>query len=186
LIELKMINKKLLIITLIIILSSLNLSCETSSLADITNTVDEPFDIIQEEYAVFKTLLREESKNYVVLNEPPDEAFGITTEFFKDLFEEIQTDTLSSYAERNRMPLMINKPPFDFDFPVVNGKQFKNKLEVVSRYYEFSRVGFSKDGKQALVYFANNCQPLCGKGAYYFLKKERNIWKAKESESWVS
>lgn len=183
-----MIFKRLQILNLIFALLSLSLSCGNSNFSESENSIDEPFDIIREEYNVFNTLLQgEERENYVVLNEPPDEKFGINAEFFKELFDDIQTDTLSNFVERNRIYLMINKPPFDFEFLVVNGKEFKNKLKEESQYYEFSRVGFSKDGKQALVYFANICSPLCGNGTYFFLKKEGIIWKvAKESAVWVS
>lgn len=169
------------------VLFGLSLSCQEAEFREISNDVSEPFDIIQEEYVVFKALLREKRKSYVVLDEPPDEVFGIKTEFFEKEFPDIQSDTLTNYVDRNKVPLKIHPPPFDFDYSVVNKKGFEKKLEKESQYYELSRVGFSNNGKQAFVYFSDVCKALCGKGAYYLLKKEDGNWKVvKESVTWLS
>lgn len=174
-------------ILFISVLLGLSLSCQEAEFKEISNNVNEPFDTVQEEYVVFKALLREKRKGYVVLDEPPDEAFGIRIEFFEKEFPDIQSDTLTNYVERNKVPLKIHPPPFDFDYSVVNKKDFEKKLEKEFQYYEFSRVGFSNDGKQAFVHFSDVCKALCGKGAYYLLKKEGGNWKVvKESVAWVS
>jgi hypothetical protein len=51
----------------------------------------------------------------------------------------------------------------------------------------FSRIGFSCERNQALVYLAYQCGPLCGKGRLIFLEKKENIWKPVfERGLWIS
>lgn len=50
-----------------------------------------------------------------------------------------------------------------------------------------SRVGFSKDGRQALVYIKNSCGGLCGGGNYMLMEKRDGRWEiAKEINVWMS
>ncbi len=164
-----------------------SLSCYRENVEKISSNVDAPFDIIQEEYAVYKTLLKDKRKSFIVLYGSPDEAFGVNREFFAEQFSELQTDTLDAYLKRNQNTLSIDKQPVDFDYPVIGKIDSEKKLEKESQYYEFSRVGFSKNGKQAFVHFSDVCKVLCGKGAYYLLKKEENHWQViKEVISWKS
>jgi hypothetical protein len=51
----------------------------------------------------------------------------------------------------------------------------------------FSRVGYSSDGKTALVYYDVSCGGLCGAGYYVFLVKTGNSWNVVQSSMiWVS
>ncbi|MHC4165173.1 MAG: hypothetical protein ACYSUM_23920 [Planctomycetota bacterium] len=48
-------------------------------------------------------------------------------------------------------------------------------------------VGFSPDGRQALLYCANQRGPLDGEGIYYLLKRTNRRWGiTDEHESWIS
>jgi hypothetical protein len=50
-----------------------------------------------------------------------------------------------------------------------------------------SRVGFNGDRNQALVYVANSCEGLCGKGYYVLLVKDGGGWRIeKDLMLWVS
>jgi hypothetical protein len=50
-----------------------------------------------------------------------------------------------------------------------------------------SRVGFSGDGKQALLYASNSCGGKCGSGDYVLMQKREGRWViAKEIIMWVS
>lgn len=182
-----MIENKLTKMILIFAVCVLSLSCYNKNLVALSRNVDEPFDIIKEEYDVFKFLLKDKRISFVVLYGSPDESFGVKREFFEENFHELQTDTLDSYIERNKLTSTIDEKPFDFDFPVVNKKNSEKKLEKEAQYYEFSRVGFSKDGTQAFVHFSDVCNALCGEGNYYLLKKENYEWKViKKLTSWKS
>jgi hypothetical protein len=50
-----------------------------------------------------------------------------------------------------------------------------------------SRVGFSRDGKQALLYVSNWCGGKCATGSYVVTEKQGSAWKiAKEIFMWMS
>lgn len=172
---------------LIFVFISLNFSCQNFNPEKIVQSVNEPFDIAQEEYLVIKTLLKDKRQNLVVFDEPIENVSDITQKIIKKEFPEIQTETLNSYIERNKVPLTIHQPPFDFNYYVISKKGNEKRLEKEVQYYEFSRVGFSKDGKQAFVYFSDICKALCGQGASFLLNKEDNQWKViKKTVSWES
>lgn len=161
--KMQMIKNRFIKVILLFVVFMLSLSCHREKLGEISNNVDTPFNVTQEEYAVFKTLLNDKQRNFVVLYGSPDEAFGIKRKFFEEKFADLQTDTLDSYIERNKMVLTINKQPLDFDYPIINKKDSEKKLEKASRYYEFSRVGFSKDGKKHLFIFQTFVMPYVEK-----------------------
>jgi len=54
-------------------------------------------------------------------------------------------------------------------------------------YNSFSRVGYDKAGRTALVYFVNWCGSLCGTGNYVLVEKSETGWKVKETaRMWIS
>lgn len=57
-------------------------------------------------------------------------------------------------------------------------------------YLMLSAVGFDKTHEHAIVYMADGCGSLCGKGEYYFLERTNNRWRALPLDvkncSWVS
>ena len=51
----------------------------------------------------------------------------------------------------------------------------------------FSRVGFSRDGTQALVYRSNSCSMVCGGGEVILLQKSGGSWSVLDTlEVWAS
>lgn len=54
-------------------------------------------------------------------------------------------------------------------------------------YNSFSRVGYDKAGRNALVYFVNWCGSLCGTGTYVLVEKSGSGWVVKETAGmWIS
>jgi len=54
-------------------------------------------------------------------------------------------------------------------------------------YNSFSRVGYDKAGRYALVYFVNWCRTLCGTGTYLLVEKGQSGWVVKEGAGmWIS
>jgi hypothetical protein len=54
-------------------------------------------------------------------------------------------------------------------------------------YNSFSRVGYDKAKRNALVYFVNWCGSACGTGTYLLLEKGDNGWVVKEAAGmWIS
>ena len=66
-------------------------------------------------------------------------------------------------------------------------EEFHQKYPNSPGIISLSRVGFNSDKDQALVYTANSCGNLCGKGYYVLLMKSDKGWKVqKEIFLWVS
>lgn len=54
-------------------------------------------------------------------------------------------------------------------------------------YNSFSRVGFDKTKRNALVYFVNWCGSLCGTGSYVHVQKSETGWEVKVAAGmWIS
>jgi len=54
-------------------------------------------------------------------------------------------------------------------------------------YNSFSKVGFDKTRRNALVYFVNWCGSLCGTGSYIHLQKGESGWAVKNAGGiWIS
>lgn len=54
-------------------------------------------------------------------------------------------------------------------------------------YLALSRVGFSSDGRQALLYATNRCGGMCATGSYIVMEKHGSAWKVvKEVFMWMS
>ena len=54
-------------------------------------------------------------------------------------------------------------------------------------YNSFSRVGYDKTARFALVYFVNRCESLCGTGTYVLVEKSGDVWIVKETAGmWIS
>jgi hypothetical protein len=96
---------------------------------------------------------------------------------------------------QNWRPASICRP-----YQLVSPEKIGSILEDVSdcpNYYKeypgaqghlaLSRVGFSPDGKQALLYVSNWCSGKCATGSYVVMKKHDSGWKiAKEIFMWMS
>ncbi|MEK7722947.1 MAG: hypothetical protein AAB336_01235 [Acidobacteriota bacterium] len=169
---------KVLRLILILFVVGICLSCQTNS----TNEAIE-------ELEVYKILLTNKPKEIVVINQTIVGVFGeIETGGLKHILKGLQDDTFESLAKRNLSSTDITfHSNLGFDYQILSQKDFETKKEKLIRYYLFSRVGFSNDGKQAVVRFDEVCHPLCSKGAYYLLSKKKGFWQVEEeSEYWRS
>ena len=64
---------------------------------------------------------------------------------------------------------------------------FKKAYPGSAGYNSFSRVGFDKARRNALVYFVNWCGELCGTGSYVYIQKGEKGWVVKEAAGmWIS
>jgi hypothetical protein len=65
-------------------------------------------------------------------------------------------------------------------------KAFYDKYPGSVGYVSLSRVGFSMEMNQAVVYVAHWCGGLCGKGKLVLLQKQNGVWKiTKEMLLWI-
>jgi len=172
-------NGQIVTIILIFFLIGISLSCQTK----------QPNQLTAQELEVYKTILGNKPKEIVVINESMVGVFGeISTGKLKEILEGLQNDTFDNFAKVNSTPTSIeDSTQATFDYPLVNEVDFEKKNLALSSHYVFSRVGFSNNGKQAVVMFADVRNPLGAKGTYFLLTKKSGFWEIKqESEIWRS
>jgi hypothetical protein len=64
---------------------------------------------------------------------------------------------------------------------------FRKKYPGAGSIITLSRVGFSQDKSQALIFVGYQCDWLCGQGNYILLTKKGGDWKVeKKSMTWIS
>jgi len=169
-------------------------------------------DITSEEYAVYSSLIQsmyvKEGVKTIVI--------GKHTQFYrvnwanpedyrKSILEElrpISQETIEDFEKKNeekgelarRLALTVKyvllgnqsqaTSPEDY---TKQWKEFYEKYPNSPGIISLSRVGFNSNKDQAVVYVANSCAGLCGKGYYVFLMKSDKGWIVqKEMMLWVS
>jgi hypothetical protein len=170
---------KAIITILIFLLIGVSLSCQTNRNNQLTT----------QELEVYKTILSDKPKEVVVIDESTVGVFGeITTGRLKEVLSGSQNDTFDNFVKINASPLStIDSVQTNFDYPLMTWVDFEKKNLTLSSRYLFSRVGFSSNGKQAIVMFADVRNPLGAKGTYFLLTNKRGFWEIEQkSEIWRS
>ena len=164
---------------LISLLIGISLSCQTNENNQLTT----------QELEVYKTILGDRPKEIVVIDESGVGVFGeISTGGLKEILSGLQNDTFDNFVKINITPTSIaDSVQTSFDYPLMTKVDFEKKNLAFSSHYVFSRVGFSSNGKQAVVMFADVKNPLGAKGTYFLLMKKDGFWEIEqESEIWRS
>lgn len=116
--------------------------------------------------------------------------------------EKPETETIRDFVSRNKQPTQL-KAKLDLRLKYVllptrakeaffrdgggGWDSFYAKFPGAQGIMVFSRVGFSSDKKQALVYVGNQAHMLGGAGYYVLLRKENGRWVIKDAETiWIS
>ena len=81
-----------------------------------------------------------------------------------------------------------------FEIHISRREELLKKWEIFGQKYpksdgfvRFSRVGFSSDNKQAIIYFTRYCGVTCASGEFLFFIKEKDKWiKKGKSLLWSS
>ncbi len=154
------------------------LSCGTAQSKQLT----------MQELEVYRILLTDKPKEIVVIDETIVGVFGeIESGGLKEILKGLQNDTFEDFVKANStLPIIDDNLKTAFKYHITTKIDFE-KEKKPSRYYLFSRVGFSNNGKQAVVIFNQACLALCGKGSYILLNKTNGVWEiAEESITWKS
>lgn len=190
--------RKIIVTAIVIILCSLKVLTQSK--------------LSNEEYKVLTLFLNKDAKSLLIIgNETTDEkknikAADLDFNFLKSQFEGILKETAIDFILKNRKTasldrkidtkaqyILLDRKTFESYFSNKRKsdkdpwKNFYKRYPNSNGFTEFSRIGFSKDRKQAFIYVSNRCGWLCGSGYYYFLVKENDVWTIKgESMIWVS
>lgn len=119
--------------------------------------------------------------------------------------EKMKPETMPDFLIKNEGSATLeNKFPSAFDYQFTTDEQLKKDFEFKydddmnwelfqKKYpnndsiYTLSRVGFSQDSKEALVFVTFWCFYTCGEGNYYLMKKENDEWKIVDGiRTWIS
>ena len=170
------------------------------------NTVETP--TIETEYEIYLLAIGTDKKRFVVSQQTKSESLSIDFERSKyvlnrllEKFPELQSDTLDNYEERNIKSVTIGENfPTKKQYAVVSETElekltwadpfidrFRKKYSDANGYYSLSRVGFSEDGRQALLYTYLYCGGLCASGDFYLLSSKSGEWMIQNKFTvWVS
>lgn len=155
-----------------------------------------------EEYLVYVVVLGGGQK-FVVQEKTAIDNLGSDENkgFLLKAFKELKPETISDFETRNKQSARLEKKfPSKADFTLItreeldgifrkglNWDKFYKMYPNTGGFYTVSRVGFSKDSTQALVFVAHSCGGLCGEGNYFFLQQTDGVWKVvKKQMTWVS
>jgi hypothetical protein len=137
--------------------------------------------ISEDELAIFSIVLKDLPSNRSTIGGSPHEVLGVNIENVKEVFPEINSDTFEDFARRNSSPVVI-----EGEYLVRPGYALVPRQSIDSdktqRHYVFSRIGFSRDRKQAFVYMLDACDPLCSRGAFYLLVARDGNWQVVREE----
>ena len=167
---------------------------------DVTTVTDEEYKIYlavlgkdREMFVVRdKTGIDDTAKNYKksIIREALRELSDETYDDFKVKAEK-QASLEKKFPTRNNYTLISLdelKKSFAYVFDDdINWDKFYQEHPKSRGIYTFSRVGFNRQGSQALVFVTNWCRSLCGEGNFYLLEKENEEWKVVENRMiWIS
>lgn len=165
---------KIILAVLFLMLMVLGLCCQPKENNQLT----------EREYAVYLAVIGERPKNLIVVDEKVANVFGeISSGKLPDLVPGTLQETIDDYALKNLNPIAIPENfPFKDGYQVIRKDDRGKLISELDGHYLFSRVGFSKNGTQAFVYFTGGRS-----GAFYLLSNNNGVWTIEtKSESWKS
>ncbi len=165
-----------------------------------TTTSTSP-QITDDEYTVYIAILGKDTDMFVVRDKSGVDDFGGSGDDLKQNFDELKPETIEDFKSKNKESSRLEKKfPTKNNYVLISDEELKKffdkrlnwegfykKYPKSGGFSTISRVGFSNDGRQALVFVAHSCGGLCGEGNYYFLKNNNGEWKViKKQMTWIS
>jgi hypothetical protein len=169
--------------------------------------VTPPPSIEAEEYAVYSALLQQNPINFdlgplIVIREQTTVSDGDMLERSLAQAPALAEELADSYRSRNAAPYPLGPeldpgqdyvlmPQDEVDWLLRKGgaewTEFQASYPEARGLVNFSRVGFSASGNEALALMGVVCGDLCGSGGLYLLVKEEGSWKVQEAlMEWMS
>lgn len=170
--------------------------------------------VTAEEYAVYSAVIqamyvKEQDKtiviaihttfyNYKSIWQKPEDYMRVMLEQLTpislDTVEDLEKKNKERSELESRLNLTVNyvllgkqastNTPEDY---AAQWRSFYDKYPGSPGIISLSRVGFNADRKQAIVYVANSCGGLCGKGYYVLVTKDSGDWRIeRDLMLWVS
>ena len=91
---------------------------------------------------------------------------------------ELQDDTIASFLEATGSSAIIDGGGLQIlSTSEASWPAFSRAYPRSKGWHSFSRVGFSKDETEGLVYVQFNCGPSCGNGTYVRVQRDGGSWR---------
>jgi hypothetical protein len=172
----------------VFIVIALAISCvpkiDETMVSDPTIEAERHAVISSDEMGVFERVLlsrRQINSQFIVVDERIGGAFGeLEDNNLIKIIPALQQDTFENFIWQKRPPIRPVTFPYEDELAVISRSEVATFFPNAHRYPIFSRVGFSHDRRQALVYYIDNCPALCGYGAYFLLVKTSEGWRIQE------
>jgi hypothetical protein len=166
--------------------------------------------ISDEEYKVYGTVLGKEKGKLVIrietnMDKDSKNIKMLEQRGFEPFLKQIKPETMRDFLTKNDGSELLEKkisPDINYTFisteelkanfaykfdGEMDWEAFRQKYPNTANIYTLSRVGFSQDSSEALVFVTNWCRSLCGEGNYYVMKKENCEWKiVNKMMTWIS
>jgi len=145
--------------------------------------------ITEDEYAVFLAVLKNGSEYPIIIDGKARAGKGpLNYESLHNHFKGLKSDAIRNLELQNAKPYSTEiKVRSRKGFPLVAQERWLDREYEYDNFYLFSRVGFSEDGKQAIVFLETRCQPLCAGSTVHFLTHENKTWTLqKDWIFWIS
>lgn len=163
-----------------------------------------------EEYEVYNAVLESEKGILVIRDETGMDKDSrnikdLENRGIAEIFKEVSSETLKEFLEKNETTEKLEaKFSTDINYEFISAEELKSRYDYfidgdmnwelfnlqypkTGKLFTLSRVGFSKDKKQAIMFLTFWCGKTCGEGEFYILKKENSKWKVvKTMGSWIS
>jgi len=170
------------IILVIVAVASGCTGIDNRHVPDVIEEAERHAVVTMEEDAVYSRVLRDQGEMpFVVVRHRHTSSLGElgSDRLIKNVIPELTSETLEDFIWQNR----DTNRPIRFEFAGDHPLDVIDYSEVESRYPDsvqypvFSRVGFSSNRKEALVYFEYTCPILCSRAAYYLLHRVGDRWE---------
>jgi hypothetical protein len=121
--------------------------------------------------ATVSTIVIGDSTDAGIFSQPTDSALTLELQYVSQHLTMLSTETMFDFKVKNLTRAYIDAPKSIHRVFVRS-----SDTNMVFPSCQVSRVGFSFDGKQALVYSGIVWAPLAGFGSYYVLSRAQGMW----------
>lgn len=151
-----------LLTVILVMVISCQPSVDTRMVPDVTDEADDHARISMQEEAVQIRVLRGRPFSaFIVVDETIVGHFGeLVDDNLRKNMPGLRADTFTDFVWKNRKPIRPISIPYEDEIAVIDRETLEKQYPNADRFPIFSRVGFSQDGRQALVYYIDSCAAL--------------------------
>lgn len=132
-----------------------------------------------DEIAFYMELARSRPSREIVISCDAINAIGMTSpEHVRSLIPAASEAVSIDFLAKNQKDLILRKEdvPLEDGFILMGSNNLTERLSRLGRWNSFSRVGFDRTRKTAIVWYSDVCVALCGEAGLYLLEHNGEKW----------